>query len=159
MLYYIVSGSGDGRPARAICLRSIAATSMEQNTSKSGNWLDGAAVTLSALCLLHCLALPLVVAGVPFLSQFSEGHLHAQVLIVVLPLSSIALALGFRRHRNLGIVLGGIMGMALLLVGATVAHRHLGLTADRAFTIAGSIILAVAHFYNGFRRKWISSSL
>ena len=132
---------------------------MDQNTTKSGSWLDGAAVTLSALCLVHCLALPLIVAGVPFLAQYSEGHLHAQVLVVVLPLSIVALALGFRRHRNRRIVLGGAAGMLLLLVGATVAHEQLGLTADRVFTIAGSITLATAHFYNSYRRNWINSSL
>lgn len=132
---------------------------MEQNTSKSGTWLDSVAVTLSALCLVHCLALPLVVAGLPFLAQFSEGHLHAQILVVVLPLSTLALLLGFRRHHNLRILLGGVAGMLLLIIGATVAHERLGLTADRAFTIAGSLTLATAHFFNSYRRKLISSSL
>ena len=132
---------------------------MDQNTSKPSNWLDGAAVTLSALCLVHCLALPLVVAGLPFLAQYSEGHLHAQILVVVLPLSTLALALGFLRHRNWKILLGGAAGTLLLIVGATVAHQQLGITADRAFTIAGSFTLATAHFFNGYRRKLINSSL
>ena len=67
---------------------------------KPTNWLDGAAVALSALCLIHCLALPIVVAGLPFLAQFAEGHLHLQMLVVVLPLSVVALGLGYRRHRS-----------------------------------------------------------
>ncbi len=62
---------------------------MNQDTQKPTDWLDGTAVALSALCLVHCLALPLVVAGLPFLAQFSEGHLHAQVLVVVLPRSAM----------------------------------------------------------------------
>ena len=131
---------------------------MDQNSSKSNDWLDGAAVTLSALCLVHCLLLPFVVAGLPFLMQYSEGHLHAQVLIIVLPLSTVALALGFRRHRDVRILLGGATGMLLLVAGATVAHTQHGLTADRLFTIAGSITLAVAHFFNRYRKKLISSS-
>lgn len=132
---------------------------MDQNTTRSGYWLDGAAATLSALCLVHCLALPLVVAGLPFLAQYSEGHLHAQVLVIVLPLSTVALLLGYRRHRNWRILLGGSLGMLLLIAGATIAHEQLGLAADRAFTIAGSLVLATAHFYNAYRRNWISSSL
>ncbi len=124
---------------------------MNQDTQKSPDWLDGAAVALSALCLVHCLALPLVVAGVPFLAQFSEGHLHAQVLVVVLPLSVIALALGFRRHRDLRIIAAGALGMVLLATGATFAHTQLGLTADRAFTMTGSLILAITHWKNGRR--------
>jgi hypothetical protein len=121
---------------------------MDQSMSKSTNWLDGAAVGLSALCLIHCLALPLVVAGLPFLAQFSEGHLHKQMLVVVLPLSIVALGLGFRHHRNSQIVAAGIAGMALLTIGATVAHQNWGLLADRTFTITGALILAAAHFYN-----------
>ena len=131
---------------------------MERNPAKSGSWLDGFAVALSALCLLHCLALPLVVAGLPFLSQFAETHLHAQVLVVVLPLSIVALGLGYRKHRDARIVAAGAAGMLLLVVGATVAHQQLGVLADRAFTVTGSLTLATAHFINAYRSKHTSSS-
>ena len=120
---------------------------------KPSNWLDWAAVGLSALCLVHCLALPLVVAGLPLLAQFSEGHLHAQMLVVVLPLSVVALGLGFRRHRNPRIVIAGTIGMLTLVVGATVAHSQLGLMADRAFTVAGALVLAAAHYFNSVRSQ------
>jgi hypothetical protein len=121
---------------------------MNEDTQKSPDWLDGAAVVLSALCLVHCLALPLVVAGVPFLAQFAETHLHYQVLIFVVPLSVIALAVGYRRHHEPRILMGGALGMLLLIVGATVAHTQLGIMADRIFTIAGSLTLATAHWKN-----------
>lgn len=121
---------------------------MNQDTQKSSDWLDGAAVAMSALCLLHCLLLPLVVVGVPFLAQFAETHLHYQVLILVIPLSVFALGIGFRRHRDRRIVAAGGLGMLLLVVGATVAHSELGLLADRLFTIAGSLVLAIAHWRN-----------
>jgi uncharacterized membrane protein len=126
---------------------------MDQSMSKSTNWLDGAAVGLSALCLIHCLALPLVVAGLPFLAQFAEGHLHKQMLVVVVPLSIVALGLGYRHHRNSRIVTAGAVGMALLAIGATFAHEHWGVFADRAFTIAGALILAAAHFYNSVQTR------
>ncbi len=126
---------------------------MDQNISKSTGWLDGAAVGLSALCLIHCLALPLLVAGLPFLAQFSEGHLHAQMLVVVIPLSVVALGLGFRHHRSKRILFAGAIGMLTLIVGATLAHSQLGLVADRIFTIAGAIVLASAHFYNSVRTR------
>jgi hypothetical protein len=126
---------------------------MDQSMSKSTNWLDGAAVGLSALCLVHCLALPLVVAGLPFLAQFAEGHLHKQMLVVVLPLSIVALGLGFRHHRNSWIVTAGVIGMVLLTIGATIAHENWGLFADRTFTIAGALILAAAHFYNSVQTR------
>ena len=126
---------------------------MDQSKSKSSSWLDGAAVGLSALCLIHCLALPFLVAGLPFLAQFSEGHLHVQMLFLVLPLSIVALGLGFRHHRSTWIVLTGVLGMLTLVVGATVAHSRLGLSADRSFTIVGALVLATAHFYNSVRTR------
>jgi hypothetical protein len=115
---------------------------------KPTNWLDGAAVALSALCLVHCLALPIIVAGLPFLAEFAEGHLHLQMLVVVLPMSVVALALGFRRHRSSRIVVAGTVGMLTLVIGATLAHTYLGLAADRAFTIVGAFVLAAAHYFN-----------
>ena len=121
--------------------------------SKSTRWLDGVAVGLSALCLVHCLALPLLVAGLPFFAQFSESHLHGQMLLIVLPLSIVALGLGFRHHRSTNIVLAGVIGMLTLVVGATVAHTQLGLTADRLFTIFGAFVLAAAHFYTSVRAR------
>jgi hypothetical protein len=126
---------------------------MDPDTPNKTNWLDGAAVVLSALCLVHCLALPLIVIGVPFLAQFAEGHLHLQMLVVVLPLSTLALGIGYRRHRNSRILYAGMVGMLLLIIGATVAHAQLGLIADRAFTICGSLTLATAHFFNSVRAQ------
>lgn len=121
--------------------------------AKQSKWLDGAAVALSALCLIHCLALPLIVAGLPFLAQFAEGHLHAQMLVIVLPLSFVALGLGYRHHESRRIVAGGMLGMLMLAIGATVAHEQLGLAADRAFTITGALILATAHYFNSVRSR------
>jgi MerC mercury resistance protein len=126
---------------------------MDQNTSKTGHWLDLTAVGLSGLCLVHCLALPLVIALLPFLAQYSDGHLHLQMLAAVLPLSTIALGLGYRRHRDRRILVAGGVAMLLLTVGATIAHSQLGLAADRAFTMAGSLTLAITHYFNATRAR------
>jgi hypothetical protein len=121
---------------------------MDQNSANSTDWLDGTAVALSALCLIHCLALPLIIAGAPFLAGFDESHLHAQMLIVVLPLSLFALSIGFQRHRNMRVVAAGAAGMLLLTIGGTIAHDQYGLLADRLLTVMGALTLATAHFYN-----------
>ncbi len=120
----------------------------DPNSANSTAWLDGAAVLLSALCLVHCLLLPFIVAGLPLLAQFYDGHLHAQMLIVVVPLSVAALGIGFRGHRNRNVVTGGATGLLLLIVGATFAHEYLGVFADRFLTIAGALVLAMAHYRN-----------
>jgi hypothetical protein len=121
---------------------------MVNSIRKRAAVLDRIATVLSGLCLLHCLALPFLLAALPVVSEISGGHLHAQMLIIAIPVSVIALALGFRRHANNYVVASGMLGMLLLVIGATVAHSHYGPAADRAFTVAGALVLAVAHYFN-----------
>ena len=110
--------------------------------------MDRVAMTLSALCLLHCLLLPIFIAALPLLAQFNETHFHAQLLLVVIPVSLIAFGFGYPRHRNKTIVAWGLAGIAIMSVGGTVAHDNFGTLADTALTIAGSLILATSHFFN-----------
>ena len=121
---------------------------MDDSSAKPPGLLDNVAVALSGLCLLHCLALPVLVAVLPFLGQFGEGHFHIQMLVVILPVSIIAFALGFRRHRGKSVIAWGAVGMLLLVLGGTVAHNSYGIIADRTVTICGALILAAAHYFN-----------
>ncbi len=121
---------------------------MDDNSSRATGLLDNAAVALSGLCLLHCLALPMAIAVLPFLGQFSEGHFHVQMLIAVLPVSIIAFSSGFRHHRSGSVVAWGGVGVLLLVVGGTIAHGSYGIVADRLLTICGALILAAAHYFN-----------
>lgn len=114
-----------------------------------GSRLDQAALVLSGVCLLHCLALPLLLAGIPLLGTSGEQHFHLQMLALVLPVSLLAFALGFRRHGSLRVLCCGAFGLILLGAGATIVHSRYGLTADTAFTVAGALILGGAHYFNG----------
>lgn len=122
---------------------------MKQTPAKSSDWLDSAAVGLSGLCLLHCLALPFFAGALPLLMPFTESHLHAQMLYFAVPLSVVAIGIGYGRHRDPRVVLAAFAGLFLLVVGATVAHGSLGVIADRLFTVSGSVVLAAAHLWNG----------
>jgi hypothetical protein len=121
---------------------------MVNSALKPAAVLDRAAVMLSGLCLLHCLALPFLLVSLPALSALSEGHLHAQMLIVAIPVSVIALCFGFRRHGSRSVLAFGVLGMLLLVVGGTVAHSYYGIVADRTLTISGALVLAVTHYFN-----------
>ena len=121
---------------------------MDNRSQDEPGTLDQVAVALSGLCLLHCLLLPAAIVTLPFLGKFDESHLHVQMLIVVLPISIVALALGYRRHGDKRIVAGGVIGLMLLVIGGTVAHSLYGVVADRMLTIAGSVVLAVTHYWN-----------
>lgn len=121
---------------------------MEKSSSDSTGTLDQVAIWLSGLCMLHCIALPFILIAVPLFEQFSAGHFHLQMLVFVLPVSTIAFIAGYKRHRHPGMFVWGAVGMVLLIIGATWAHNEVGLVADRAMTISGSIILAAAHYVN-----------
>ena len=121
---------------------------LDNSASRTTEILDRTGILLSGLCVVHCLALPLLITVAPFLGQFAEGHLHAQMLVIVLPLSTGALALGFRRHRNGQIIIAGLVGMLLLVLGGTVMHEQFGIVADRVFTMSGAIVLAISHWFN-----------
>lgn len=110
--------------------------------------LDKVAVALSGLCLLHCLALPFIIVLLPFLGQFGDGHLHAELLLFVIPVSVIALTAGYRRHGHVGVIIFGAVGLIILTIGGTVVHDLYGATADRAMSVTGSIILAFTHYRN-----------
>ena len=124
---------------------------MVNSALKPAVTLDRVAVLLSGLCLVHCLALPFLLASLPAISAFSEGHLHAQMLILAIPVSVIALTFGFRRHGSRYISGFGVLGMLLLVIGGTVAHSYYGLIADRAFSISGALVLGVTHYFNSQR--------
>ncbi len=121
---------------------------MDNRLSRQGGILDHAAIVLSGLCLVHCLLLPVIIVAVPLLAQLNETHFHAQMLLVVVPVSLFAFAHGYRRHGNLRIIAGGIAGIAVLFIGGTVVHASYGILADSLLTIADSIILATSHYFN-----------
>jgi hypothetical protein len=121
---------------------------MDNRPSRHDGILDHVAITLSGLCLVHCLLLPVIIVAIPLLGQFSETHFHAQMLIVVVPVSLFAFGLAYRRHGNKAVIACGTAGIAIMFVGGTVAHANFGVLADSLLTIAGSIILAASHYFN-----------
>lgn len=118
------------------------------DSSRQRALFDKIAVGLSGLCLLHCLLLPFVVAVLPFLGQLDGDHLHTEMLIFVIPVSVVALAVGFRRHGQINVIISGAAGLIILTTGALVVHDLYGLIADRMMTVMGSIVLAFTHYQN-----------
>lgn len=112
--------------------------------------LDSVAVLLSGLCLVHCLALPLVLAVFPLLGDFFIPHetFHQLILVVVLPTTALALGSGYRCHRRAGVLALGALGVACLVIAAFTVHRLGGDELERVTTILGGIVLACAHGWN-----------
>lgn len=114
--------------------------------------LDMVAVGLSWLCLVHCLALPLLILLFPLLGTLiSHAAFHQLILIAVLPTTAIALGIGYRQHRTKRVALLGLAGVASLVFAAFALHSMHAHHLETWVTVAGVIALALAHVIN-FRR-------
>ncbi|MBF7073220.1 MerC domain-containing protein [Glaciecola sp. MH2013] len=120
------------------------------------NTSDKVAILLSFLCLMHCIALPLILVVLPTISVLlvlSDEQVHLWLVFTVIPISIFAIALGYKRHKRLMVFVSGALGLVLLVAAATFAHDVLGEAGEVALTVLGSILLAYSHFSNYKLRK------
>ena len=113
--------------------------------------LDGLAMLFSALCLVHCLALPVLVAALPLAasSLVTDERFHQWLLLGAVPTSLIALGWGWRRHRSAQVAGFGLVGMAFMVFAAFgIQFGLLDAQGGRVLTIIGAVLLAVAHLRN-----------
>ena len=110
--------------------------------------LDRLAIALSALCLLHCLAIPLAVLAAPVVTAWLSGTetaVHWALLALAVPLSIWAYSRGYRRHGGVAATVLGGLGLALMLVG--VSHL-LAARWEIPLTLVGVVMVSVGHGMN-----------
>ena len=107
-------------------------------------------MALSGLCLLHCLALSFAAVAAPVVVGlgFDGGWTHVAMLALVIPLSAVALPRGYREHRRNAVLWLGGAGLTLLVLGATLGHHVYGPAVDTVLTMAGAVVLGLAHVMN-----------
>lgn len=112
--------------------------------------LDGFALAASAACMVHCLALPLVLALLPVLSgTLVEGEgFHLLVLALALPTSAVGLWASRRPGGSNGPLLAGAAGLILLALALMAGEAM-----ERMMTLVGSLLLAAAHVANWRARR------
>jgi len=113
-------------------------------------YLDSLGILLSGTCMVHCLALPVLITLFPIVegSLLEEEQFHALFLILVLPTSATALALGCRRHRDWITGIVGVTGMTILMLTAFWGHDWVGHSGERIVTMVGGAVLACGHILN-----------
>ena len=111
------------------------------------DWFEWAAMSASLLCLIHCLALPLLIAALPALSRILAipESFHVWVLAFAVPASGAALVSGRARHGEIWPLVAGAAGLALLAIGAFLFGQTPG---ETPVTVTGSLVLAAAHIGN-----------
>jgi hypothetical protein len=111
--------------------------------------IDASAMTLSGLCLIHCLLLPLVAVSLPVAGVLAEAEwVHKAFVAAALPISGFAIARSWNRPSAAGFAWLALTGLALLCAGAFVEPLH---DHETALTVLGAVILAGAHLW-----RWVS---
>ena len=123
---------------------SPSALSTGLGAASSALRLDAYAITLSILCLIHCLApifIPLSL--LPLLSElFEEEIAHRVLAVMALPASAFVLLRAPRPIRPAAFVPLAVLGSVSLLGGAFVGALE---RCETALTVAGAVALAAAH--------------
>ncbi|MDT0633515.1 MerC domain-containing protein [Spectribacter hydrogenoxidans] len=112
--------------------------------------LDKLGSALSGLCLLHCLAGPLVLglAAGAAVDHHALHGLHAGMALMVVPVSGWALIAGVCRHRRGVVLVAGVAGLALMLMPIAGLEARLGHGPALTLTALGSVLLMAAHHWN-----------
>lgn len=111
---------------------------------------DQIAIALSAICIVHCLAVPVLFAVLPIAAiSFGESHhFHGLMLWLVVPTSFAGFSLGFRLHRRGRILVLGAVGVSLLVLAAIYGHESWSVPVEILVSVGGSLLLGAAHWLN-----------
>ena len=123
---------------------------MKEEQHNTRGTLDSIAVFCSALCIIHCLALPIFLTILPAINLYFLDHqtFHLILLVVVLPVSILALSLGCKRHRDAMTIIAGVAGLLMITAVAIFGHTLINQADEKFVTSFGSLVLACAHIRN-----------
>ena len=111
--------------------------------------LDSSAIGLSALCLAHCLALPLIGAFLPIAGVWAEAEwIHQLLVLMALPITVFAVTRHNAAKVHLSFILPALAGLALLFAAGFVEALH---DYEVWLTTVGALLLGSAHVW-----RWIN---
>ena len=113
-------------------------------------WWDRLGITLSVVCLLHCLALPVALATLPVVAANwpENAQFHTVMALVLMPVAMLAVLPGLRMHGRKSVGVAMAAGLSLLSTAAFGEEALLTHEWAIALTVAGGAILVAAHAVN-----------
>ncbi|WNL47695.1 MerC domain-containing protein [Dyella sp. BiH032] len=125
---------------------------MDSGRDSKNRWwgiADRIGATASFLCAIHCAALPFVLALLPLFGLgFLADHRFERAFVVFACVLALASLLsGYRRHRRAAPLRLALPGLALLLMGVTVAENF-SIGMHSTLVTCGGLLVAAAHFVN-----------
>ena len=113
-------------------------------------YTDKTAISLSAICLAHCLLVPsflVFLSGYISLSYNNE-LIHYIILFIAIPVSLYALITGVKNHNTYSYLFLGLFGIAAFILAVTLGTQIWGEVGEKVLTTVGAILVAVSHFKN-----------
>ena len=107
--------------------------------------LDQAAIALSGLCMIHCVASVAGLFAIGLLSVVGgvDELFHQALLALIVPVSVLAMVAGYRRHRRRKVLLPGLLALiALCLLTAFEAALHNTLWEPLLTSLVGICLVA-----------------
>lgn len=100
---------------------------------------------LSAVCAVHCVSTPLVVALAPAAGSVLGG-VHPVLLVLVIGVALWAFVPAYRCHKKTQPFWLALVGVSFLAAASIVFHDDLKL--DTALSLVGAAFMMVAHWRN-----------
>ncbi len=121
-----------------------------QAATRGSAVLNVLAVAGPSLCIVHCLAMPLLVAMLPVVGSHGmlAGVDEQMIALAVVPLCALAIVPGFLKHGRKRVVVMMLAGMACVLFGSFAADHVIQLGAEAPVVVLGSLLLASAGLLN-----------
>ena len=111
---------------------------------------DKTAISLSALCLVHCLLVPsfLVFLSVYISLSYNNEFIHYAILFIAIPVSLYALITGVKNHKSFTYLYVGLSGILALVLAVTFGVQILVEAGEKILTTIGALLVAISHFKN-----------
>ena len=111
---------------------------------------DKFAIVFSAMCVIHCLALPLLLIFIPSMASLplNQEAFHTWMVVAVIPTSAYALTLGCKAHKKASIAIYGVLGLCGLIGSVLLGEHYLGELGEKVLTVVSTAIVAYAHVRN-----------
>ena len=114
--------------------------------------IDNLGITISSVCAIHCLFLPMIFLIAPY-SFLASHEFHEALIYFILPCAFVAFILGCRRHKDLLVGVMGtfgivLLGSALLMHDVFHSDQHSEEFTTILITVCGSVLLVFSHLRN-----------
>jgi thiol:disulfide interchange protein len=120
---------------------------MNSSSRLEPSHLDKWGIAISSICLVHCLALPIIIALLPALTSIipSDGWVHGILIGFAFPVTGLALWRGYRQHQDIHLLIMGGLGLTCIALALVYTDNR---TADVSMTLFGGLLIVVAHTLN-----------